>query len=47
VLKVDKNGLISIMIENIENPYCLNISGNLLFISSQGSNSVVRYKISK
>jgi tetratricopeptide (TPR) repeat protein len=47
VLKVDKNGLISVMIENIENPYCLNISGNLLFISSQGSNSVIRYKISK
>jgi tetratricopeptide (TPR) repeat protein len=47
VLKVDKNGLISVLIENVENPYCLNISGNLLFVSSQGSNSVVRYKLSK
>jgi tetratricopeptide (TPR) repeat protein len=47
VLKVDKNGLISVLIENIENPYCLNISGNLLFISSQGSNSVVRYRLTK
>jgi DNA-binding beta-propeller fold protein YncE len=47
VLKVDKNGLITVLIENIANPYCLNISGDLLFVSSQGSNSVVRYKLTK
>ncbi|MGN0031752.1 MAG: tetratricopeptide repeat protein [Candidatus Gastranaerophilaceae bacterium] len=45
VLMVDKNGLISELIENIQSPYCMHITGNLLFVSSQGSNSIVRYKL--
>lgn len=46
VLKVDKNGAISELISNIQKPYCMSITGNLLFVSSQGSNSVIRYKLS-
>ncbi len=45
VLKVDKNGAITELISNIQKPYCMYITGDLLFISSQGSNSVVRYKL--
>lgn len=45
VLKVDKNGAITELISNIQKPYCMSITGNLLFVSSQGSNSVVRYKL--
>ncbi len=47
VLKVDKNGLITELIENVPNPYCMHITGNLLFISSQGSNSIIRYKLAR
>lgn len=47
VLKVDKNGLITELIENVPNPYCMHITGNLLFISSQGSNSIIRYKLTR
>lgn len=47
ILKVDKNGAITELIENIQNPYCMYITGDLLFISSQGSNSVIRYKLNK
>ncbi len=47
VLMVDKNGLISELIDNIQSPYCMHITGNLLFVSSQGSNSIVRYKLKK
>lgn len=46
VLKVDKNGAITELISNIQKPYCMSITENLLFVSSQGSNSVVRYKLS-
>ncbi len=47
VLKVDKNGAISELLTNIKSPYCMYITGDLLFVSSQGSNSVVRYKLTK
>ena len=47
VLKVDKNGAITELIENIQNPYCMYITDGLLFISSQGSNSVIRFKLNK
>ncbi len=47
VLKVDKNGAITELISNVQKPYCMYVTGNLLFISSQGSNSVIRYKLDK
>lgn len=45
VLKVDKNGAITELISNVQKPYCMSITGDLLFVSSQGSNSVIRYKL--
>lgn len=45
VLKISSNGSISVLIANVQKPYCLHIDGDLLFISAQGSNSVVRYKL--
>lgn len=47
VLKVDSNGTITELISNIQKPYCMYITGDLLFVSSQGSNSVIRYKLNK
>ena len=47
IFKVDKNGAISELIGNIQNPYCMYITDGLLFISSQGSNSVIRYKLKR
>ncbi len=47
VLKVDKNGAITELISNIQKPYCMSITGDLLFVSSQGSNSVLRYKLNR
>lgn len=45
VLKVSQYGEISVLIGNVKKPYCLYIDGNILFISSQGSDSVLRYKL--
>lgn len=47
VLKVDTNGSITELINNVQKPYCMHITGSLLFVSSQGSNSIVRYKLDK
>lgn len=47
VLKVDRNGLITELIGNVQKPYCMYITGDLLFVSSQGTNSVLRYKLTK
>ncbi len=45
VLKVNPTGGVMVLIGNIQKPYGLHIDGNMLFISSQGSNSVIRYKL--
>lgn len=45
VLKISSTGVVSVLIGNIPKPYCLHIDGDLLFISAQGSNSVIRYKL--
>jgi len=47
VLKVSSLGEISNLISNVKKPYCLYISGNVLFVSCQGSNSVLKYKLDK
>jgi tetratricopeptide (TPR) repeat protein len=47
VLKVDKNGAISEFVSDVKNPYCMYISNGMLFVSSQGSNSVLRLKLGK
>lgn len=45
VLKVSPYGEISVLISNVKKPYCLYINKNLLFISCQGSDSVLKYKL--
>ena len=45
VLKVNAGGEVSEIITNIQNPYCMHITGDLLFVSAQGSNQVIRYKL--
>ena len=46
VLKVSNLGEISVLISNVKKPYCLYIEGNVLFISCQGSSSILKYKLS-
>lgn len=45
VLKISSTGAISVLIANIPKPYALHIADGLLFISAQGSNSIIRYKL--
>lgn len=45
VLKITPKGEISAIINDIKKPYCIYIKDNLLFVSSQGSNTVLRYKL--
>lgn len=45
VLKVSNIGEVSVLISNLQKPYYLYIDGNMLFISCQGSSSVLRYKL--
>lgn len=45
VLKVSNLGEISVLISNLQKPYYLYLDGNMLFISCQGSSSVLRYKL--
>lgn len=47
VIKVDKSGNVTEIISNIPSPYCMHITGNLLFVSAQGNNTVIRYKLGK
>ncbi len=47
VLKVGKNGYVSVLLGNVQKPYGLHIGGNILYISSQGSNSIIKYKIAE
>lgn len=46
VLKISPLGDISILISNLKKPYYLYIDGNMLYVSCQGSGSVLRYKLS-
>jgi len=45
ILKISEFGEISVLISNVKKPYCLYIAGNVLFVSCQGSDSVLRYKL--
>lgn len=45
VIKITPSGEISQLLGNIKKPYCLHIRDGVLFISSQGSNNVIRYKL--
>jgi len=43
IIKVSSAGQVSILIGNVLKPYGLYISGNILYISSQGNNSIIKY----
>jgi len=45
VLKVSAMGEISVLIGNVKKPYCLYIQENTLFVSCQGTSSVLRYNL--
>lgn len=45
VLKISNSGHISVLIASIKKPYCLHVKDNTLYVSSQGTNTVVRYKL--
>lgn len=45
VIKVDKTGFVTVILPYITKPYGLHISNGVLFVSSQGENAVVRYKL--
>lgn len=45
VIKITPTGNISVLISNIQQPYGMSIYNDMLFVSSQGSNSVLRYKL--
>ena len=45
VLKLSRSNQLTTFIENIEKPYYLYVAGDFLFISSQGNNTVLRYKL--
>ena len=45
IIKITPTGNITNVISNIQKPYGLHIKDGLLYISSQGTNSVLRYRI--
>ena len=45
ILKISPAGSVSVILSNVQKPYGLHITGNMLFISSQGSNAIIRYKL--
>lgn len=47
VLKVTPQGNVTVLLDNISKPYGLHVNNNLLFISSQGANSIYRHRIVK
>ncbi len=45
VLKISSNGLVTKFIESVDKPYCMHISNGYLYVSSQGSNAVIKRKL--
>ena len=45
VVKITPNGSITQLLGNVKKPYCLHLRDGILFISSQGANTVVKYKL--
>lgn len=45
ILKISPYGEITSLISNVKKPYCLYISGRILFVSCQGTDSVLKYKL--
>lgn len=47
ILKIDKSGVITELMTGVQKPYCLYVLNGVLYISSQGGNSVIRYNLPK
>ena len=45
VLKITPQGNVSVLVSKIDKPYGLHVEGNMLFITCQGSNSILRQKL--
>lgn len=45
ILKLSKNGNVEVFIHNTPKPYSLHIAGDMLFVSCQGSNAVIRKRL--
>ncbi len=45
VVKITPQGVASVLVSKIDKPYGLHVEGNMLFITCQGSNSILRQKI--
>lgn len=45
ILKILPDGNVTILLDNVAKPYGLHVNNNMLFISSQGSNAVIRHRI--
>lgn len=45
VVKITPMGVASVLVSKLDKPYGLHVEGNMLFITCQGSNSVLRQKI--
>ena len=45
VLKITPQGAVTTLVSNIDKPYGLHVDGNMLFITCQGSNSILRQKL--
>jgi len=43
ILKISATGDVSVLIGNVQKPYGLYVDENILYISSQGNNSVIKY----
>jgi len=46
VVKITPQGTASVLVGNVDKPYGLHVDGNMLFITCQGSNSVMRQRLS-
>ena len=45
VVKITPQGVLTVVVSGISKPYGLHIDGNMLFVSCQGSNSVLRQRL--
>ena len=45
ILKISRNGNVNIFKDNVMRPYSLEIIGNVLYVSEQGTNSVIKFKL--
>lgn len=46
ILKITKGGNVSVFMEKVANPYFLYIKDDVLFVSEQGNNAVLKYNLS-